>query len=637
MVADRGGVWFEVVEELERRWMDPVCGGGSDGEPFPRPSVRATLDMSLALLPDAVCWAAFAAIGILPVWASVSVLGRLWRPQLDAAAATGRLPPEDIEGADGAALDAGVRRMVDVLVRVELLRRDVYEVGGVLVGVIVHPVVGEYARSLLDSTLRTAHQRLVDDYMAGVNAGGVDADGWRNLRFRKVPDDGYWYDNVARHVVAAADVCGLVCMMGPRWNDARMRACSPLAFQADVVVVIPLLQAVADNAEHQVARKPVMLRRVTTALRFAYSKRVAGSRRCNTESAFEHAKRALGLVSKAKEPLLWASLQCHLGTTYMHRKGGGRAANVQAAMACHERALELRTPEAAPLKWASTQNSLGIAYADRVLGDRASNVEAAVACYERALEVRTRGAVPLDWANSQLNLGDAYTERVCGDKAGNVEAAVVCYERALEVWTREVAPLDWASTPFNLAIAYTQRVCGDKVGNMEAAVACYERSLEVRTRGAVPLDWANSQLNLGDAYTKRVCGDKVGNMEAAVACYERALEVWTREAAPLDWAISQLNLGDAYTKRVCGDKSGNMEAAVACYERALEVWTQQASPQQWGDSSYLLFLSLKEGKRLSAAVVVGRALLGFCSRWLVSAAKRATLASLLAQLECELG
>ena len=210
MIAVRGGAWRAVVDGLERCWMHPHFGC-SDSD-SPRPSVRAALDVSLELLPDGVCRDAFAAVGVLPVHVRLSVLTRLWRFPLGGAATTG-------ERSVGQSSDAipitDVEELVAALVRAGLLRRTVDEASGELIGVVVHPVVGQYALGLLGDCTRAVHQRLMDAYMEGVSVDILDPHGWRRLPFWEVPDDGYWYDHVVRHVSGAENVCGLVSVINP--------------------------------------------------------------------------------------------------------------------------------------------------------------------------------------------------------------------------------------------------------------------------------------------------------------------------------------------------------------------------------------------------------------------------------------
>jgi len=577
LIADRMGEWQPVVVELARSQLTGVW---------------ATLNMSVTRLPNLACREAFKALSILPAndLVGVRVLERLWRPLRDGRGCmdegVGSQPATTHENSGGA-VHPDVSRHIVALARVGLLRRVVAT--GKMVGVVLHPVICDYSRCLLSADgCRAAHQRLLDDYADGSPTDGVDEHGWRAYEFWATPDDGYWYNNVARHAAASGNVCALVSLTFDEWRDARVRTASPLAQQVDLRRVIEALQAVVDDSNQDARTTSVLHGLVHRGLAVAYMKRTGGSRLENLKKAVDLIEQALGLVPRATAPRHWAQTQNNLGIAYANRLDGDRAANVEAAMACYRLALEVRTREAAPLAWALTQSNLGIAYTNRVDGDRAANVEAAMACYRLALEVHTRKAAPLDWARIQHNLGTAYTNRVDGDRAANVEAAMACYRLALEVHTREAAPLDWAKTQNNLGIAYANRVDGDRAANVEAAIACYHLALKVRTREAAPLAWALTQSSLGIAYTNRVDGDRAANVEAAMACYRLALEVHTRKAAPRDWGKTQSNLGIAYTNRVDGDRAANVEAAIACYRLALEVRTREAAPLVWASTQHNL-------------------------------------------------
>ncbi|OSX74484.1 hypothetical protein BU14_0287s0003 [Porphyra umbilicalis] len=585
LIAHRSRKWQQVVVALKSQWMDvsfarPRC------QLDPRPSVRATLDASLTLLPDDASRAAFEAIGVLPAneLVGMAVLQRLWRTLTllctggGSSEGVGSTPSKTVAACDGS-VHPTVELLVEALARAGLLHQEV--ANGNLTGVVLHPVICGYARSLLGDEYRATHRRLLGDYAGGSPTDGVDTHGWRTYEFWGTPDDGYWYNNVARHAAACRNICALVSFTSNEWRSARVRTGSPLAYQADLERVIVALRAVVSGDWRDANVTSVLLGILHRGLALAYLNRVGGSRADNTEEAIALLQQALELVPRGKAAQHWATIQNNLGNAYTDRVGGDRAANVEAAVACYHLALEVRTREAAPLDWAKTQNNLGLAYTDRVGGDHAANVEAGMACYRPSLELHTRDAAPLAWATTQINLGLAYTHRVGGDRGANVEAAVACYRLALEVHTREAAPLAWATTQINLGLAYTDRVGGDRGANVEAAVACCRLALEVHTRQAAPLDWAATQHNLGNAYTHRVGGDRGANVEAAVACYRLALEVHSREAAPLAWAATQNNLGNAYTHRVGGDRGANVEASVACYRLSLEVRTREAAPLDW--------------------------------------------------------
>jgi len=544
VVAAKRGAWQPVLKSMKEqlKHLDFSLPPGGLDSPL---SVRATLATSLALLPNETCRSAFAAVGVLPtsVLVSLPVLSRLWRLQLEVANAPGQSQADDDLGTGGGVSGSGsgnavaardVGDLVDVLVGAGLLRHESDADRGVVAGVVVHPVIGSYARSLLGDASPSTHRRLlVDEYLAGVNDGCMSVFGWSVYPFWDAPhDDGYLFDNVARHAAASRDVAALLSLVHDEWRDVRVRTCSPLAYQGDVEVVLVALLRVVKDADREVRQTPALLCGVLYSIAIAYRDRIQGSRGDNVEAAIQHLQGALELVTRDAAPSLCATVRRCLGSAFGERIRGDRGDNMEVAIRCYRAALEVHTREAAPLDWAATQNNLGNAYDSRVRGDRRNNVEVAIGCYRAALEVHTREAAPLKWAATQNNLGSAYDSRVRGDRGDNVEAAIGCYRAALEVRTREAAPLDWATTQYNLGNAYGNRVSGDRGDNVEAAIGCYRAALEVRTREAAPLKWAATQNNLGSAYDSRVSGDRGDNVEAAIGCYRAALEVRTREAAP---------------------------------------------------------------------------------------------------------
>ena len=585
LVAARCGMWRPVVAALECQWTDPSFQRPLT-DPRSRRSVRATLDTSLALLPDDNCRKAFAAVGILPAneHIGVHVLERLWRPHLGFAggAAQGTyLSRPQWPNVGDAVVIPSVFHLVRDLVRAGVLHQEVAD--GDLAGIVVHPVVCGYAHSLLGDDCVTVHQRLVDEYASTCPSDDADTHGWLGYHFWATPDDDYWYNNVARHAAATEDVLALASLATDEWLTARTRTGPPSGYQADIDVVLASLRSVLDEADHSVRDSPMLLGASHWGLAMAY----LYNRDCKMTSKHEVAiillRRGLDELSRADAPLQWAEMQNDLGNVYSYRVSGDKAANFQKAVGCYYRALEVRTREAAPLSWAETQHCLGMAYADRQGGNKATNATEAMACFRRALDVRTREMAPLQWAETTYSMGAAYAERVDGDLAAHSEEALACYRRALEVWTRDAAPQHWAKTQHSMGVAYAERLDGDKAANMEEAMACYFRALEVRTQDVVPLPWAVTQSCMGAAYLQRLGGDKEANFEKAVACYWRSLDVWTRETMPAKWASTQLKLASMH-ERMGGDRAAkqeNWEDMMACYLRALGVWTREAAPHDW--------------------------------------------------------
>lgn len=146
LIAARGGGWGVVVRALEERWLseDSVLSVTGDALAMRR-SVRATLKTSLDLLPNAVSRSAFEVVGILPtnVKVGVNVLERLWRSQLHHGAAAGRDSASSGRAVSPFAGRDVVDRLVDVLVRAGLMRREMDHSRGEVAFVVVHPVIGE--------------------------------------------------------------------------------------------------------------------------------------------------------------------------------------------------------------------------------------------------------------------------------------------------------------------------------------------------------------------------------------------------------------------------------------------------------------------------------------------------------------
>ena len=135
----------------------------------------------------------------------------------------------------------------------------------------------------------------------------------------------------------------------------------------------------------------------------------------------ELCKRALGMVEREDDPVLWAALQVELANALQQNPLGNRAENLEKAIHHYQQALEVLTRQAYPEDWSMTQNNLGNAYLGRIRGERAENLEQAIFHYHQALEVRTRQAYPEYWAMTQNNLGEAYRNRIRGERAENLE------------------------------------------------------------------------------------------------------------------------------------------------------------------------------------------------------------------------
>jgi CHAT domain-containing protein len=295
-------------------------------------------------------------------------------------------------------------------------------------------------------------------------------------------------------------------------------------------------------------------------------------------------RQALTLISRDKDPTVWADLQIQLGNSLAQDPQDARAENIEQAIQHYEQALQVFTRQGFPEDWATTQNNLAAAYSNRVRGERADNLEQAIQHYWQALEVQTRRALPEDWATTQNNLAMAYSNRIRGERADNLEQAIRHLEQAFQVFTRQAFATQWATTQNNLATAYSNRIRGERADNLEQAIRRLEQALEVQTRQVFPEQWAFDQHNLGTVYSDRVQGVRADNLERAIRHFEQALQVFTREAFAEQWALTQNNLATAYRDRVRGERADNLEQAIQHYEQGLEVFTREAFPEQWATS-----------------------------------------------------
>jgi CHAT domain-containing protein/tetratricopeptide (TPR) repeat protein len=301
----------------------------------------------------------------------------------------------------------------------------------------------------------------------------------------------------------------------------------------------------------------------------------------------ELCRRALRLVKREQDPVLWASLQGELGASLAGNPYGDRSVNYEEAIAAFEQALRVLTREGEPIKWAHTISNLANAYSERLLGDRAENLERAIEGYRAALGVLDRERHPPLWARTIHNLAAAYVERLLGDRADNLEQAIDLYQQALRVRTRAAMPARWAQTTSSLAVAYMDRVHGDRADNLERAIELFEHALGVRTRVAMPIQWATTTHNLANAYSARPGGNRSAYRTRAIELLRQVLEVRTRAALPYDWAATMSSLGNAQLGDD-GDQPRDPVGAVRSFREALEVRERAADPVGWASLQHNL-------------------------------------------------
>ncbi len=121
------------------------------------------------------------------------------------------------------------------------------------------------------------------------------------------------------------------------------------------------------------------------------------------------ARRALSLMERPADPMLWAILNFLLGN---HLAGG--IGDFENAIVAYRQALEVYTLEAVPDLWARAMKRLGEAFSARADGDPAANAAHAAAAFRQALRVFARGTEA--WAQTTLALADV--ERPLKTKEG---------------------------------------------------------------------------------------------------------------------------------------------------------------------------------------------------------------------------
>lgn len=319
-----------------------------------------------------------------------------------------------------------------------------------------------------------------------------------------------------------------------------------------------------------------------------------------TPRRVELCRLALSMVSRNRNPNLWATLNHEMANSLAQNPQGMRADNLEEAITHHRLALEVFAYNTFPEQWAMTLNNLAVVYKDRIHGERADNLEMAIDCCQQALIVRTRAASPEYWATTQINLANAYRERIHGERAENLEQAIDHYQQALKVFTRAAIPERWAVAQNNLAHAYRERIRGDHADNVEQAIHHCQQALEVYTRASDPEMWAMTQNNLGIAYRDRIRGESADNLEKAIHHCQQALEVFTLAAFSERWAMIHHNLGIYYRERIRGERTDNLEQAIHHCQQAMKVYTQTDFPEPWATTHNHLGLAYTDrisGKR----------------------------------------
>lgn len=331
------------------------------------------------------------------------------------------------------------------------------------------------------------------------------------------------------------------------------------------------------------AREPELWAELQNDLACSLLKNPLGPHGQNIEEALQHFGEALKVRTRKKHPTQWAIIQDNLGTAYRDRTQNDRAENIEKAIYHYEQALVVRTCQSDPKRWAMTQHNLADAYCVRIRGKRVENLEQAIRYANQALEVFIYAdeAFRYSWAQVQNTLGEIYRVRIRESRKENIERSIQHFNQALTVFVRDTFTEDWAKLQQNLGIVYTDRIADAQAENIERAIYHSEQALEIYDCKTFPQAWALAQHNLGNAYRLRIHGDRAENLEQSILHFQYALSVLTRQAFPENRARTQNELGNAYLARIRNEREKNVEQAINQYLQALEVFTRQAFPEEW--------------------------------------------------------
>ncbi|MBU1055793.1 MAG: tetratricopeptide repeat protein [Proteobacteria bacterium] len=336
--------------------------------------------------------------------------------------------------------------------------------------------------------------------------------------------------------------------------------------------------------------------------------RLAGDAQYNDyrfEEALSAYLKALAIVNKDIDPIMWASLMDDISATYWNLgfrvKGIASRQYLNKALEGLQAILKIYTRETFAHSWAMTQNNLGNTFSEqgkRIVGEEGVRLlNEAVKAYKAALTVVSRESLPQKWAmimnNLGLTLSNIGIRTSDKDSIRLLSEADEAYRLALTVKTLENMPQSWAVTMNNIGIALKERGIrteGEEgVRLLNEAVKAYNSALMVRTRESLPQDWAVTKYNIGNALKKqgiRTRGEKgLSLLSEAVNAYNDALTVFTRESLPMGWASTQNNMGNALKEqgiRTDGIEGARLLAeAIKAYKAVLTVDTCDSESQDW--------------------------------------------------------
>jgi CHAT domain-containing protein len=352
------------------------------------------------------------------------------------------------------------------------------------------------------------------------------------------------------------------------------------------------------------------------------------------------AQRALGLVQRDQNPMLWANLQAELAEGLQSLDSGDLVDHRERAITAYEQALAVLSQNENPseqqrLIRAEVQKGLGLAYYYREQGDTADNSERAIHALEQSLEVFTQESDPRAWIEITSILTQAYLNRRGGNPHENLDHVIVLYKQLLAC-TRNTNPRLWSAFQHSLGVTYMAKRHGSRAENIKCAIQAYTQALSVRSPEDMPLDWAMTTVNKALALLRSAEGEC--GVDQAITLLTQVIEVLRQREAPqflgnvlvtladiyLRRSLSPLankqdqeraiqllhealqfqqdfperhastarKLGVEYVNRCIGDPDENIKQAITLFKQALHVHTRQELPEEWAETTMQLAIAL---------------------------------------------
>jgi hypothetical protein len=150
---------------------------------------------------------------------------------------------------------------------------------------------------------------------------------------------------------------------------------------------VGLERAISERGEHTDRRRSTELQSILDQLKqFQMPPN-------NEQNRIELIQRALLLIDRQRDAMLWGTLQGTLGNSLSETTLGDPAENIDRAIYAYQEAAQVLTPETQPVVWAITMNNVAKLFARRINGDRVDNLDRALNAFRQALTILSNGSI----------------------------------------------------------------------------------------------------------------------------------------------------------------------------------------------------------------------------------------------------